>query len=339
MVAVFVLGAATLGTVVINVKRNALNKRGRSSSSSSMFDEEARRAASKARVEGVEALLREMKDKAESAEAKLDAAIREKNAIERVLEEMERAKSNMKIENVELRDSVTVLKHDLSATKERHAMVVRKWRDELVTYREKTPADFLAEVIGLVSDMDNEVTIEIIPPEASGAATPAPREEVRLQECEWEYNPRLAVADSTRLLLLASAGRTKITKTKENVSKYTSVQPMSSPHRATTPTREALGRLTNAGVKRASAVASKAAQLVHAAQQQVNTPAKAIRTDRSVEFGECLLFEKNVQDRSVDHVGRLNGARAGFVTELAATDSDDMLFGNKKSSSALTLRH
>ena len=45
MVAVFVLGAATLGTVVINVKRNAMKKM-----SGSMFEDEARRAA-RSRVE------------------------------------------------------------------------------------------------------------------------------------------------------------------------------------------------------------------------------------------------------------------------------------------------
>ena len=188
MVAVFVLGAATLGTVVINVKRNAMKKM-----SGSMFEDEARRAAAaKERVDGMAKLLEEVNARANAAEERLEAAMREKNAIERVLEEMERAKANMKVENMELRDSVTVLKNDLNNATERHQMVVRKWRDELVTYREKSPQDFLAEVIGLVSDMDNEVTIEVIPPEAPRAAKV--HEEVRLEECEWEYNPRLAVS-------------------------------------------------------------------------------------------------------------------------------------------------
>ena len=100
---------------------------------------------------------------------KQNAVMQEKNAVERVLEEMERAKANMTIENRELRDSVTVLKGDLNHAAEHHQLVVRKWRDELVTYREKSPQEFLAEVIGLVSDMDNEVTIEVIPPEAKAA--------------------------------------------------------------------------------------------------------------------------------------------------------------------------
>ena len=51
MVAVFVIGAATLGTVVINVRRNGGKK-----SSASMFDDEARKAASKARVDGISEL-------------------------------------------------------------------------------------------------------------------------------------------------------------------------------------------------------------------------------------------------------------------------------------------
>ena len=124
-----------------------------------MFDEEARNAASSARVAGLEDMLKDMADKARLAEERLESAMREKNAIERVLEEMERAKSNMRVENTELRDSVTVLKSDLQEVTERHQLVVRKWRNELVTYREKTPQDFLAEVIGLVADMDNEVTV------------------------------------------------------------------------------------------------------------------------------------------------------------------------------------
>jgi membrane-associated HD superfamily phosphohydrolase len=110
MVAVFVLGAATLGTVVINVKRNAMKKM-----SGSMFEDEARRAAAaKERVDGIAKLLEEVNAKANAAEEKLEAAMREKNAIERVLEEMERTKANMKVENMELRDSVTVLKNDLN---------------------------------------------------------------------------------------------------------------------------------------------------------------------------------------------------------------------------------
>ena len=229
MVAVFVIGAATLGTVVINVRRNGGKK-----SSASMFDDEARKAASKARVDGISELLEEMTTK-RRGESKLDTVMQEKNAIERVLEEMERAKANMTIENRELRDSVTVLKGDLNHAAEHHQLVVRKWRDELVTYREKSPQEFLAEVIGLVSDMDNEVTIEVIPPEAKAAEKT--HEEVRLEECEWAHNPRLAVMDSTRLLMLANSGR-RVTETKENaVRRVQSVKPVASPKRATTPTR------------------------------------------------------------------------------------------------------
>ncbi|ABO97073.1 predicted protein [Ostreococcus lucimarinus CCE9901] len=312
MVAVFVLGAATLGTVVINVKRNAMKKM-----SGSMFEDEARRAAAaKERVDGIAKLLEEVNAKANAAEEKLEAAMREKNAIERVLEEMERTKANMKVENMELRDSVTVLKNDLNNATERHQLVVRKWRDELVTYREKSPQDFLAEVIGLVSDMDNEVTIEVIPPEAPRAAKV--HEEVRLEECEWEYNPRLAVADSTRLLMLANSGRVVKKTREEKVKKVTGVKPVASPHRATTPTRAALGKLTNTGVQRAQGVAHKAARLVQANHVANTPPPKVATSDRSIEFGECLLFEKQL--KSPVRAPKIGGGRAGVIGGFEAED-------------------
>jgi hypothetical protein len=246
--------------------------------------------------------------------------MREKNAIERVLEEMERTKANLKVENMELRDSVTVLKNDLNDATERHQLVVRKWRDELVTYREKSPRDFLAEVIGLVSDMDNEVTIEIIPPEASRAAQV--HEEVRLEECEWKHNPRLAVADSTRMLMLANSGRVVKKTREEKMKKVTSVKSVASPHRATTPTRAALGKLTNTGVQRAQSVAQKAARLVQASRA-VNTPPPMVDTaDRSIEFGECLLFEKQL--KSPVRTPKLGGGRAGGVGAFEAEDVSAM---------------
>ena len=310
MVAVFVIGAATLGTVVINVRRNGGKK-----ASASMFDDEARKAASKARVDGISELLEEMTTKAREAESKLDAVMQEKNAIERVLEEMERAKANMTIENRELRDSVTVLKGDLNHAAEHHQLVVRKWRDELVTYREKSPQEFLAEVIGLVSDMGNEVTIEVIPPEAKAAEKT--HEEVRLEECEWAHNPRLAVTDSTRLLMLANSGR-RVTETKENaVRRVQSVKPVASPKRATTPTRAALGKLTNTGVQRATNVAHKAAQLV---QASYDTPApKTAKADRSIEFGECLLFEDKLATSAQAKL--IGGPRAGVLGGFQAEDA------------------
>ena len=242
--------------------------------------------------------------------------MREKNAIERVLEEMERTKANMKVENMELRDSVTVLKNDLNNATERHQLVVRKWRDELVTYREKSPQDFLAEVIGLVSDMDNEVTIEVIPPEAPRAAKV--HEEVRLEECEWEYNPRLAVADSTRLLMLANSGRVVKKTREEKVKKVTGVKPVASPHRATTPTRAALGKLTNTGVQRAQGVAHKAARLVQANHVANTPPPKVATSDRSIEFGECLLFEKQL--KSPVRAPKIGGGRAGVIGGFEAED-------------------
>jgi len=320
MVAVFVLGAAAVGTVVINVRKSHAS-RGRNTAS--MFDAEARRAASEARVDGVKAMLEEMAAKARSAEERLENAIREKNAIERVLEEMERAKANMRVENAELRDSVTVLKSDLHDATARHQMVVRKWRDELVTYREKSPQDFLAEVIGLVADMDNEVTIEVIPPEAPRETKK--HEEVHLEECEWEYNPRLAVMDSTRLLMLANSGRSVTATRNERFKKVTNVKRVSSPHRATTPTRMALSKLTNASTQRAVNAAHKAASLVQA-NREPSTPTLKINADRSVEFGECFVFEKTINSPTAP---KLVGPRSPAITAFDADDFPSTPSGSK----------
>ena len=92
----------------------------------------------------------------------------EKNTVERMLEEMERKKEQIEAEkeamrdaNDQLLDTVTVLKDARAADHVKRAVTTRKWRNELVAYREKTPTEFLAEILHLVSDMDNEVTIEI----------------------------------------------------------------------------------------------------------------------------------------------------------------------------------
>lgn len=320
MVAVFVLGAAAVGTVVINVRKSRASRR----NTASMFDAEARRAASEARVDGVRAMLEDMAAKARAAEERLESAMREKNAIERVLEEMERAKANMRVENAELRDSVTVLKSDLRDATARHQMVVRKWRDELVTYREKSPQDFLAEVIGLVADMDNEVTIEVIPPEAPREEKK--HEEVRLEECEWEYNPRLAVTDSTRLLMLANSGRSVTATRNARFKKATSVKRVSSPHRATTPTRAALGKLTNASAQRAVNAVHKAASLAQANREPSTPTPKITNTDRSIEFGECFIFEKTINSPTAP---KLVGPRSPAITAFDADDFPSTPSGSK----------
>ena len=45
-----------------------------------------------------------------------------------------------------LEDSVTVLRSELAEEARSHQVTVRRWRNELVAYREKTPTEFLAEV-------------------------------------------------------------------------------------------------------------------------------------------------------------------------------------------------
>ena len=322
MVAVFVFGAAAVGTVVIRVTQNGKSKRSSSSSSSTMFDDEAREAASRARVDGLKDTLLAMERKARDAETKLDAVIQEKNTIERMLEDMERMRANIVVENRELRDSVTVLKSDLHAKCARHELVVRKWRDELVSYREKSPQDFLAEVIGLVSDMDNEVTIEVIEPEQKADAVK--HEEVRLEECEWEHNPRLAVNEPTRLLMLANSGRCVGAARTDRFNKVlsTTSKRVASPQRATTPTRTALGKLTNAGVQRANAAVHKAHQLIDAKRTSMHTPPPAsAKADRSIEFGECLLFEKSVSTPTVAQKISAS-SRAGVIAETAFSVED-----------------
>lgn len=320
MVAVFVFGAAAFGTVVIRV-----TKKGNTSNASHLRDsgrkesEDEVKAAIEARVDGVREALEAMTNKAREAEAKLDAVVGEKNAIERMLEDMERMRANMVVENRELRDSVTVLKSDLTARCARHEVVVRKWRDELVSYREKSPQDFLAEVLGLVSDMDNEVTIEVI--DRDQKPEPAMHEEVRLEECEWAHNPRLAVNEPTRLLMLANSGRSVGKARNERFKRVMSstTKHVASPQRATTPTRAALGKLTNAGVQRANAAVHKAHQMIDAKRIGMSTPAtKSSKADRSVEFGECLLFEKSMSTPNVQKISE--SSRAGTETAFSVHD-------------------
>jgi hypothetical protein len=142
----------------------------------------------------------------------------EKNTVERMLEEMERKKEQIEAEkeamrdaNNELLDTVTVLKDARAADHVKHAITVRKWRNELVAYQEKTPTEFLAEILHLVSDMDNEVEIEIADAELAasrrgGGVRVAKAEELAIDD-EWSHNPRLAMAEPDRLCRLASRTR------------------------------------------------------------------------------------------------------------------------------------
>ena len=184
-----------------------------------------RKAETEARVAGIEALLKEQSAKLEATQQKAEASVKqlaqvmsEKNTVERMLEEMERKKEQIEAEkeamrdaNDQLLDTVTVLKDARAADHVKHAVTVRKWRNELVAYREKTPTEFLAEILHLVSDMDNEVEIEIADAELAasrlgGGMRVAKAEELAIDE-QWSHNPRLAMAEPDRLCRLASRTR------------------------------------------------------------------------------------------------------------------------------------
>ena len=171
-----------------------------------------RKAETEARVAGIEALLKEQSAKLEATQQKAEASVKqlaqvmsEKNTVERMLEEMERKKEQIEAEkeamrdaNDQLLDTVTVLKDARAADHVKRAVTTRKWRNELVAYREKTPTEFLAEILHLVSDMDNEVTIEIADAELAasqlgGGVRVAKAEELAIDQ-EWSHNPRLAMA-------------------------------------------------------------------------------------------------------------------------------------------------
>lgn len=205
-----------------------------------------RQADADARVAGIEAMLNDMSSKLEDTQAAADEAARkadesnleghelrrqlalvtsEKNAVERMLEEMAKKKeaaeeaasaaeaerAKLYDENKNLLDTVTVLKDARAADHAAHAVTVRKWRDELVAYREKTPTEFLAEVLSLVRDMDNDVEIELIGADLAaqrvgGGTRVAHGEELQLCD-EWTHNPTLAMARPDRLCRLASRTR------------------------------------------------------------------------------------------------------------------------------------
>ena len=184
-----------------------------------------RKAETEARVAGIEALLKEQSAKLEATQQKAEASVKqlaqvmsEKNTVERMLEEMERKKEQIEAEkeamrdaNDQLLDTVTVLKDARAADHVKRAVTTRKWRNELVAYREKTPTEFLAEILHLVSDMDNEVTIEIADAELAasqlgGGVRVAKAEELAIDQ-EWSHNPRLAMAEPDRLCRLASRTR------------------------------------------------------------------------------------------------------------------------------------
>lgn len=205
-----------------------------------------RQADADARVAGIEAMLKDMSSKLDDTQAAADEAARkadasdlegqalkkqlelvmsEKNAVERMLEEMAKMKeaaeeaaesaaaerAKMRDENKNLLDTVTVLTDARAADHAARAVTVRRWRNELVAYTEKSPAAFLAEVLELVRDMDNDVEVELVDANLAaarvgGGARVAKGEELQLDD-EWTHNPALAMARPDRLCRLASKTR------------------------------------------------------------------------------------------------------------------------------------
>ena len=215
-------------TTTVKIKRKAGAKK---PDADGFYDAETpeefakRKAETEARVAGIEALLKEQSAKLEATQQKAEASVKqlarvmsEKNTVERMLEEMERKKEQIEAEkeamrdaNDQLLDTVTVLKDARAADHVKRAVTTRKWRNELVAYREKTPTEFLAEILHLVSDMDNEVTVEIADAELAasrlgGGVRVAKAEELAIDQ-EWSHNPRLAMAEPDRLCRLASRTR------------------------------------------------------------------------------------------------------------------------------------
>ena len=162
--------------------------------------------SAESRIEAVSSLLREMTSECKETKEELSMVVSQKNAIERMLEELEKAKEQAERASRDLQKSVNVLTSELETNKERHVEKVKQWRNEIVSYREKTQENFLAEIVGLVSDMDNDIQIEVVP---HSALLPHERAEVHLKEGEreWEHNPRFALEDSARLSVLANCGK------------------------------------------------------------------------------------------------------------------------------------
>ena len=209
--------------------KKKLDNGGKNNENLSPEEREKRAKDASARVAGIEALLRDAQSKLQTTESmaaenqkKFEQLVTEKNAVERMLEEMERKKeaaeeaaiaaqedgARLYDENNQLMDKVTTLHSARAADHASRAVTTRKWRNELATFEEKTPEDFLNELLTLVKDMDNDVEIELMDAEtaakcASGGIRLARGEELSLCD-EWTHNPTLAMARPDKLARLAS---------------------------------------------------------------------------------------------------------------------------------------
>ena len=319
---VFCIGAGLLGTVVIKVTKK---KKTTFVHPHEEYEHALERVKSaESRIEAVSSLLREMTSECKETKEELSMVVSQKNAIERILEELEKAKEQAERASRDLQKSVNVLTSELETNKERHVEKVKQWRNEIVSYREKTQENFLAEIVGLVSDMDNDIQIEVVP---HSALLPHERAEVHLKEGEreWEHNPRFALEDSTRLSVLANCGKSakdmKQVKAEKILSHAT--QKVESPahvKKVATPTRKAFARITNNQVtkniteKIITKTTSMKPKPPPTKRGMLSSSPDAKISNK--EFGEMLYFdfENNNADNKAT-VGKLAGAKAKFMAK------------------------
>ena len=319
---VFCIGAGLLGTVVIKVTKK---KKTTFVHPHEEYEHALERVKSaESRIEAVSSLLREMTSECKETKEELSMVVSQKNAIERMLEELEKAKEQAERASRDLQKSVNVLTSELETNKERHVEKVKQWRNEIVSYREKTQENFLAEIVGLVSDMDNDIQIEVVP---HSALLPHERAEVHLKEGEreWEHNPRFALEDSARLSVLANCGKSakdmKQVKAEKILSHAT--QKVESPahvKKVATPTRKAFARITNNQVTKN--ITEKIITKTTSMKPKPPPTKKGMLSSSpdakisNKEFGEMLYFdfENNNADNKAT-VGKLAGAKAKFMAK------------------------
>ena len=253
-----------------------------------------------------------------------------------MLEEMERKKEQIEAEKEamrdnELLDTVTVLKDARAADHVKHAITVRKWRNELVAYQEKTPTEFLAEILHLVSDMDNEVEIEIADAELAasrrgGGVRVAKAEELAIDE-EWSHNPRLAMAEPDRLCRLASRtraplalgdGPAQVLAAHESVDRGASGVEI----KMTTPTQAAKRRaaLGNISVNAAKSPAVKASAALKSPAARAAAPVPAVDARKQALLAE--MAAARVEMEALKH----ETAAVGLL-DVPASPSDAKRFG------------
>ena len=319
---VFCIGAGLLGTVVIKVTKKKEKKFVHPHEEYEHALERMKSAES--RIEAVSSLLKEMTEECNETKEELSIVVSQKNAIERMLEELEKAKEQAEKASRDLQRSVNVLTSELETNKERHVEKVKQWRNEIVSYREKTHENFLAEVIGLVSDMDNDIEIEVVP----HSMLPHERAEVHLKEGEneWEYNPRFALEDSARLSILANCGKSakevKQVKAEKILSHATKkVESPTHVKKVATPTRKAFARITNNQVTQN--ITEKIMTKTMKPKPPPTKKSMLSSLDAEIsnkEFGEMLYFDfennnaKSAAD-SKSSVGKLAGAKAKFMAK------------------------